>query len=492
MTHYLCISLTFLGDLFHGKGDREEPEWPPSPWRLFQSLLAGSLAGCRKNGWPDARADAFRWLEQRNPPLILAPEARRALAYEFYVPKNESDKAPRREDRLDTKVARPHRLMNGNTVRYLWAIDEQEWPSAQRDVELLASEARRLLSLGWGVDLVVGEGTVFAGDQVRMLDGQRWRPSNMWLETGMSRAPVEASLNDLEKTYQQFLSSVRNNIFHLRSEPTVFQKVSYVRETAMPPRPTATFELRKPNGNWGTFRHVSAAKVAAMLRQLASDSANNDSHVFSGGWQRYVKGEKIDAREASPQFSYLPLPTTRHKHADGLIRRVLIAEPFGGDGAQAEWAAQRLIGQDLIDEHGEILATLSSPESRETRTILGAYIDPAKLWSTITPVILPGFDDGKYEKAKRLFVKALEHCGLPVEAVEDIVLRKAPFWSGSQHPRLYYRPDYLKDYSAWHVHIRFREDIAGPIAIGSGRYCGLGLFASDKEQVETVTNDHAN
>jgi CRISPR-associated protein Csb2 len=134
----------------------------------------------------------------------------------------------------------------------------------------------------------------------------------------------------------------------------------------------------------------------------------------------------------------------------------------------------------LFDEHGEVLATLSDPESPSTRTIRGAYVDLAKSWSSITPVILPGFDDGKYEKAKRLFMKALQYAGLPVEAVEDVVLRKAPFWSGSQHPRLYYRPEYLKHFSAWHAHILFREEVTGPLAIGAGRHCGLGLFVSEE------------
>ena len=29
MSEYLCISVTFLDPLFHGKGDYDQPEWPP-------------------------------------------------------------------------------------------------------------------------------------------------------------------------------------------------------------------------------------------------------------------------------------------------------------------------------------------------------------------------------------------------------------------------------------------------------------------------------
>src|SRR5262245_52016820 len=153
MMRYLCISVTLLDDLFHGKADNEEPEWPPSPWRLFQSLLAGSLAGCRKNGWPDARAEAFCWLEQRDAPLIIAPEARPITTYKFYVPNNDSDRVFDRQDRLTSKVARPHRLMNGQMLHYLWRIGEEEWPSARSYAELLSHESRHLLAFGWGIDL---------------------------------------------------------------------------------------------------------------------------------------------------------------------------------------------------------------------------------------------------------------------------------------------------------------------------------------------------
>jgi CRISPR-associated protein Csb2 len=446
---------------------------------LFQSLLAGSLVGCRKNGWPDARAEAFRWLEQREAPLIITPPVRPATAYTLYVPNNDSDKEFNRQNRLTTKVARPHRLMNGQTLHYLWRVADEEWPSARPHVELLMRESRHLLALGWGIDLVAGNGRVLMDDRAVALEGQGWSPCDgVWLETNLRRVPTNGSLDNLTHCYGEFLKSVKGRYYQPRTEPHVFRTIPYLLDTRLPSRPTVTFELRKAKGDWATFRHVDTAKVAAMLRTLAADAAKHDSRQFPGGWECYVKGEKTDKREAAPRFSYLPLPTTRHKHADGLIRRVLIAEPFGGDGGHVRWASRRLIGQDLFDEHGEVLATLYDPESPSTRTIRDAYVNPSKSWSSITPVILPGFDDGKYEKAKRLFLKALQHAGLPIEAVEDIILRKAPFWSGSQHPRLYYRPDYLREYSAWHVHLRFKEEIAGPISVGSGRFCGLGLFVS--------------
>ena len=42
MTH-LLIAVHWLDDRYHGLLDREgPPEWPPSPYRLFQALVAGA------------------------------------------------------------------------------------------------------------------------------------------------------------------------------------------------------------------------------------------------------------------------------------------------------------------------------------------------------------------------------------------------------------------------------------------------------------------
>jgi CRISPR-associated protein Csb2 len=60
MTRQLCISVNFLDPLFHGKADGGESEWPPSPLRVFQALLASAHTGCRQRDWSDTKDEAFR------------------------------------------------------------------------------------------------------------------------------------------------------------------------------------------------------------------------------------------------------------------------------------------------------------------------------------------------------------------------------------------------------------------------------------------------
>jgi CRISPR-associated protein Csb2 len=160
-----------------------------------------------------------------------------------------------------------------------------------------------------------------------------------------------------------------------------------------------------------------------------------------------------------------------------MIRRLLIVEPFGADGTHALWAQQRLRNAVLEDEDGNergLLLDLWGPSSRR---VVGRYVRESHGWHSVTPVVLPGFDDGKQVKAERLFLKAVAQAGIPLEAVESFTLRKAPFLPGAAHPRHYFVPQYVRHFSRWHVAVHFREPIPGPLSLGVGRHVGLGLFA---------------
>lgn len=482
---FLCISVTLQDELFHGKGDNDEPEWPPSPLRLFQALLAGSHTSCREHEWTEAKAEAFRWLEHHEWPEIVAPDAKPSPAYTLFIPNNDSDKKFERQDRLASKVARPQRLVPPRctlepqrTVHYLWSIDDEEWPTARLHTEILCQQARYVLALGWGIDQAVGLGRILSDSEAAELAGRRWRPSPNYV-TGQRtwRVPRKGTLQDLERCHLSFVERL-GPPYRPRQEPKEFDQVAYLSRTELPPRPCAAFELPDEVA----FPQAEANEVAAMLRSLACDRAKEDAgHEFPGGSEAYVAGHVAYKKGLTPpRFSYLPLPTIGHPHADGMIRRMLIAEPHGGDGSQKKWAQQRMRGQTLHDNRGKERGILLDPWRRASPAILSRYVREAKNWSTVTPIVLPGFDDGEHFKAEKLCVRSLAQAGLPIDAVSDIWLRKAPFWPGSLHPRLYCCPAYLRHLPAWHARFVFREAIPGPVAIGAGRHCGLGILAADE------------
>jgi hypothetical protein len=96
-----------------------------------------------------------------------------------------------------------------------------------------------------------------------------------------------------------------------------------------------------------------------------------------------------------------------------MIRRVLIAEPHGGEGSQKRWAEQRLRGQAMRDDKRRERSLLLDPWRPASRSIFSRYVREAKNWSSVTPVVLPGFDDGRHPKAEKLCLRAIAQAGLP-------------------------------------------------------------------------------
>src|ERR1700722_15040038 len=93
MTSVLCLTLRFLDPepRFHGRGDDGEPEWPPSPLRLFQALGGPRASRRRENLFQESARPALQWLE-RIQPLIVTPQvSAERFGYRMYVPNNSGD-----------------------------------------------------------------------------------------------------------------------------------------------------------------------------------------------------------------------------------------------------------------------------------------------------------------------------------------------------------------------------------------------------------------
>src|SRR5580700_7087019 len=87
MPKLFCISVLFHAARFHGQGDGGTPEWPASPLRLYQALVAA----CAACGPLDDFRSALLWLEQQPEPVILAPHAFQPPPYRIAVPNNDLD-----------------------------------------------------------------------------------------------------------------------------------------------------------------------------------------------------------------------------------------------------------------------------------------------------------------------------------------------------------------------------------------------------------------
>jgi CRISPR-associated protein Csb2 len=535
MRSFFYISATFLQPTCHarlGKEDAAPNEWPPSPLRLFQAMVAGAAArwdglsladgGVRGTLRGDPPVAALKWLESLcagTPPTILAPRAVLGQAVPRYVPNNSADLLAARWARGDAlatfedrtkKVVRPTHLLDGFSVHYLWSLSEDDRQEACRHEPILAAAARSIVALGWGIDAAIGDGRLIGEEEAKSLAGERWTPHGVAQDhsgTPGLRIPVAGTLEALVARHAAFLGRMKNGVFHPVPSLRVFGTASYRRAQDVPGRPFAAFLLRPVDGDGAGDRGglapmppERAVHVAAMLRHAACEAAMSD--LDPDGWRtdqwslQFVAGHgppgtpKRRAKDdAHPRFSYLPLPSVGHAHADGMIRRVLIAEPVLGDGRSASWAAKRLNGVELIDETSKRpIARLESIESDEVEFgrvfqhfAARSAAEAAHAWTSITPVILPGYDDNKPAKRERLLIECLLHAGIDPSAVASMESRRTAWTSrgggGLNTPlAAFKRPSYLQHLPALHVRLTFRHPVSGPVALGAGRHCGLGVF----------------
>jgi CRISPR-associated protein Csb2 len=312
MSRFLCLSVKFLDPAFHGRGDGGIPEWPPSPLRAYQALVAAGRAKWRDEGFAGTVTSALQWLERNAPPLILAPKAHRGLPYRLSVPNNAMDvvarfwargnetaKDAQPSTHRELKTVRPTHMIGGDTVSYLWDISGDPQTDALGYVEILSVTARHLVALGWGIDLVAGQGQVLSQEEADKRPGERWRPAGKSGGGTPLRVPIEGSLAALQARHASFLNRVAGDGFvPVPSLPaSAFREVAYRREIDMPPRYHAAFRIVHPEtGDYRPFPATQSVVVAAMLRHACREAAQ-----AAGRDQAWIDEYVCGHRRATPQ-----------------------------------------------------------------------------------------------------------------------------------------------------------------------------------------------
>jgi CRISPR-associated protein Csb2 len=189
------------------------------------------------------------------------------------------------------------------------------------------------------------------------------------------------------------------------------------------------------------------------------------------------EGKQARGERAGERFMYLPLPTINHALGRvESIRRVLEAAP-SRCADRIEWIRRRLPGQDLVDLEGEVRGLLNLLPTSDW--VLKQYTGESRTWSTVTPIVMPGHDEGDADEAERLLRRAFGHAGL-LEAAEELEWRAVGFRAGVDLAKHYRVPESPNRWPTVHVRVRFSHPIRGPLAVGAGRYRGLGVFAVEE------------
>jgi len=524
MASYFCISVRFLQPYSHGRDENGEPEWPPSPLRLAQALVAASAGRWNERTALVHAAPAFRWIETLPPPQIIATEAVPSEhPYRLYVPDNVADKVAASWSRgRDASIAdyrtekdvRPAHL-EGEAVHYLYTLPE---PAADQPahIETIALAARAITHLGWSIDMVVGDATVITSEQAAELSGHRWLPSSSG-STSL-RTPKSGTLDDLVRKHSDFLGRITNYGFRPVPPLRIFDVVRYRRQDEPLGRPYRIFDLRNIDGSRFRYPHRRLIHIAGMVRHLAIEAMKKAPPRGVGAdWvETYIAGHRrgstpdilaknkcvdeadhdrqgrvLAASDGHRQLSYIPLPSVGHEHTDPGVRRVMIVAP-PGDDAVLDHVARRLAGQTLKPVRGDEFAGREPPVLVLMRhdNVASFYIQPTNTWHSFTPVILPGHDDHKPAKTRALVERALRQSGIdqPCEFEWSAFSRFPKAYSAHKYdkkrqPQGYFRPGYLLSQTAVHLTVRFKGNlkVPGPITIGAGRHCGFGLMVGERE-----------
>ena len=488
MSRSLLIVVRFHEGRYHGQEDCFDGAdgWPPSPGRLFQALIAGAARGARL---PPADELALRWLERLDPPRIAAPVVRRGRAVKLYVPNNDLDSVggdPARVTEIRVpKQWRPSLFDPNEPVLYLW-----DFESESAEAKRICAIAARMYQLGRGIDMAWASGHVLerneAEARLESHTGAMRRPGG----TGKTATPHAGTLDSLVNRYQRKRTRLTTvgtgrKTRQLFTQPpkASFRGVGY----GTPPR-RLYFELRGPEGGFAPRPLASAAPLVSGLRDSAAGRLQAFLPAESALFERLIIGRGAGPADLAQRIRLIPIPSIGAPHTDPSIRRIMVEVPSECPIRldDLKWAFAGLRPCD--PRTGE--AWPGSLVSIDESPMASRFERPGRVFRSITPVALSGVhrrrigvagekpaDERSREerRAAGAVVQALRHAGHRIRP-SDIKVQTEPFRTRGMRAELFADGSRFSKHMLWHLELHFRESIPGPLVIGDGRFCGLGLL----------------
>lgn len=503
MSQQLLLTVRLHDGRYHGAGD-----WPPSPARLFQALVAG--AGL--SGPLDEKAvRALTWLENREPPLIGAPAMRNGQRVVLYVPNNDLDAVggdPQRiaEVRGAKKLVRPRLFDATIPFLYTWSLGADQ--DSERHSEMICELADHLYQFGRGVDMAWAVGEVLPEEvlegRLANYPGHIYHPSSDGVGETLT-CPRPGSLESLRERYAANRRRF-NTVGHGRAVRQVLSQAPKPRFMSIayespPSRHLYELRSRSTEAAFVPWPLTEASKLAVWVRECAAARLRQALSAQSADIDRILIGRKPDGTNDGPtsaRVKIVPLPSIGHYHADRGIRRVLVEVPAGCPlrADDIQWAFS---GLELCDPAtGEVFDTILTPAADDS--MLGHYGIGSgqrfRTWRTVTPAALPeAARRRRIEPARRIqeakdgseraaeqaraagaVIEALRHAGVRTE-VQAIRVRREPFEAKGARVEAFAPGRRFAKERLWHVEITCAEPLSGPLLIGDGRFLGLGVMA---------------
>ncbi len=499
MALVLAIYVRLVTPRFHGL-----PEWPPSPGRLFQALVAGAANPALSN----EHRHAFRELEKLAPPLIGAPRFVLGQRFELFVPNNDLDAMGNDLGKIGkirtAKQIAPRIIDADLPFIYGWSIPSAE---ALGSARLICKLADYLYQFGRGVDFSWASGEI--------VDQERFEQDMLSYKGVVYRAnvgkghhtlscPERGSLELLEKRFlalgKRFSAGqLEGGAKVLYSQPP---KAPFAQVTYNSPAVRWTYHLREgnPEASFHAWPLAQAAGLVELLRNSVAGRFSDALPQFGDVIKRYLIGRETHGSAAvkpEQRVRIIALPSIGHEHANPSIRRVMVEVPpscpLRADDVQ--WAFS---GLSLQSSDSSLTADLT-PAGDDSMLQHYGIGDRYRVWQTVTPAVLPQSarrrridplrvcDDAKgaeeriaeESRACSAVLQAVRHAGLKA-GIEVARVQREPFHRKGLRAESFAPGTRFEKERLWHVQIEFTEPVEGPLLIGDGRFLGLGLMAPVK------------
>lgn len=470
----LRISVEFLHGTFRGAGAEDialaghghEAEWPPSPARLFQALVAGGGTGDRCTS-PAGVTDVL--LLEGQSPTIYADYGS-ALAHSEVV-----DRYAIIDKSVDGFVQN-YPARNAQLVRQSGRVSPAnpvvvyEWPQVDPspgELDGLAHRASRVGYLGCADSPV--RVRVSSEPQGGATVANAWAPDRAGdVAVGIPRT---GWLEVLDAAFDEWSIGAPR-----RRSWIATQLVRYQSPAHLTPSMNGT-------SIWLRFdRPIRSRLVLIVAETLKNAVLSKYTELIARGNHDLVPpalhGHHAANERAYQHVHWLPLPFAgTHDHADGRIRGacVWIPSEYGPDLVDdlrlVLGSIKRLVQGQVFD----VAVGMSESEVEwRSSTSPSRWVGPSKDWVTVFPVVQERRVRG--DVTLDVVAEWCQHVGLP--SPTGFAWSTAPFVAGAARLR---QTDMFRDASArrpyGHLTIRFDEEILGPVALGRGRQYGLGLMA---------------
>lgn len=504
--------------------DRQQPEWPPHPGRVFMALAAAYF----QTGKNAKEREALEWLEKLPPPAMRVNDHSPRWIVEQFVPVNDKsvwEKDPAKKDQKPPPQLQSApgimRVRQPRTFASAWVGDEAVyliWRDASPSDEqrqALEQLCLKVTRIGHSISLV--QVWLCSPAEADALV-PNWVPDNARAEITL-RIPAEGTLSDLERRFnaqecdeyatlkieaadetdkkrQREARRKLREKFKNQPPPRLRPALSLYQGYA---RPMSTKEEKLPKSSvfspyllvWTLERIESDYRELDLLCTLTvtarwREALISQSNAYSQEVRSLVSGHDANKKPLeSPHVAFLPLAFVGHPYADAHLLGVALALPadvnpahrhqlLGLAGRVTELKLGRLGRWRLVREN-------SIRPARNLQIETWAGREPgATHWATVTPIALDRHPKAKnrYEYQVECSASIAQTCqtvGLPVPREVIVTSVSAHLGVPPAHafPRLTRKDGSERQHT--HAILVFGEPVRGPILLGAGRYRGYGF-----------------